>query len=210
MYVTRCAHCFVQDAPHAPFLVCASCKRAHYCSRDCQVSHWSAHKAACRLNAGARESMRSDQRSKARLAVSSRWISSNRSMLSMIATVALNKRDPGQHVVYMKAEQNGTSLRVNEVHAGEDAGIGESGELTTLLRTSRRSVIGSAAGEAAAARYVRVLLDVTCPASQASRIARALTLEMVDASVVAAVVATSGGCVVDVIKRLTRDLNASR
>ena len=30
-----------------PLLVCGKCKRAQYCSRECQVLHWKAHKSAC-------------------------------------------------------------------------------------------------------------------------------------------------------------------
>ncbi|KAL9186949.1 hypothetical protein ACHAXT_010669 [Thalassiosira profunda] len=29
--------------------ICNACKTAKYCSRDCQLSHWSIHKAECRM-----------------------------------------------------------------------------------------------------------------------------------------------------------------
>ncbi|KAF7322244.1 MYND-type domain-containing protein [Mycena chlorophos] len=39
-----------QDGPG--FAGCASCKVARYCSRDCQTSHWKAHKTLCKVRVG--------------------------------------------------------------------------------------------------------------------------------------------------------------
>lgn len=38
----RCAKCMKELGKNAP--VCSRCKTTCYCSRDCQVSHWSDHK----------------------------------------------------------------------------------------------------------------------------------------------------------------------
>ena len=42
-----CAHCSTAGSK----LVCAVCKNAHYCSKECQKAHWKQHKTSCRNNA---------------------------------------------------------------------------------------------------------------------------------------------------------------
>ena len=42
-----CAFCGKKDAPQR----CSRCKSVCYCGRECQVGHWKAHKAGCKLAA---------------------------------------------------------------------------------------------------------------------------------------------------------------
>jgi len=36
------------EAPFAVVQLCAKCKRAQYCGKDCQLGHWKTHKHACK------------------------------------------------------------------------------------------------------------------------------------------------------------------
>ena len=48
---TTCACCAKVATVNKQFSQCAACKTVHYCSRECQKSHWkSGHKAACKNN----------------------------------------------------------------------------------------------------------------------------------------------------------------
>jgi hypothetical protein len=43
-----CAACGASSIPtDAAFKTCARCKAVQYCSKDCQRTHWPAHKASC-------------------------------------------------------------------------------------------------------------------------------------------------------------------
>jgi ankyrin repeat protein len=46
---TRCAK---PDCDGAGVKKCAGCLKVYYCTRECQLAHWPAHKAECRQNAG--------------------------------------------------------------------------------------------------------------------------------------------------------------
>lgn len=43
--VTRCHHC--NFPAHTELKQCSRCKQVKYCSRECQKTHWSAHKSDC-------------------------------------------------------------------------------------------------------------------------------------------------------------------
>ncbi|RKO91234.1 hypothetical protein BDK51DRAFT_21278 [Blyttiomyces helicus] len=42
-----CSQCSATPAPSISLKSCAKCRTVRYCSRECQVSHWGAHKASC-------------------------------------------------------------------------------------------------------------------------------------------------------------------
>lgn len=44
-----------EELREARFFVCAGCRRAIYCGKECQASHWKVHKRLCRKWAAARE-----------------------------------------------------------------------------------------------------------------------------------------------------------
>ncbi|PPQ81977.1 hypothetical protein CVT25_014628 [Psilocybe cyanescens] len=56
----QCQQCFKSDSKEAPLQTCAKCKRAHYCSRECQVKDWKNHKRLCAMNREMRAAMKSD------------------------------------------------------------------------------------------------------------------------------------------------------
>ena len=43
-----CAHCGASEVHVAQFKRCSACKAVVFCSKDCQVANWLAHKAACK------------------------------------------------------------------------------------------------------------------------------------------------------------------
>ena len=46
-------------------LYCTQCRRANYCSRECQVAHWPFHKEICAVAANMRAARKSGQKKKA-------------------------------------------------------------------------------------------------------------------------------------------------
>jgi hypothetical protein len=47
--VPSCAHCkAVDDADVRLFKACGRCGTVVYCSRDCQLAHWTEHKPKCK------------------------------------------------------------------------------------------------------------------------------------------------------------------
>ncbi len=50
-----CAHCGHRIAPK----VCGQCKDVHYCGRECQTTHWPAHKKECKARLFFRENLKS-------------------------------------------------------------------------------------------------------------------------------------------------------
>jgi hypothetical protein len=44
--VKTCCYCRVRKDN---LLKCSKCRKATYCSRNCQVNHWSHHKSVCKL-----------------------------------------------------------------------------------------------------------------------------------------------------------------
>jgi hypothetical protein len=46
--VLLCAHCGAREVHVAQFKRCAACKCVVFCSKDCQLANWPAHKAACK------------------------------------------------------------------------------------------------------------------------------------------------------------------
>lgn len=45
--ISRCGNCMKTKEKKA-LMVCTGCQREEYCSRACQVAHWTEHKARCR------------------------------------------------------------------------------------------------------------------------------------------------------------------
>ena len=43
-----CAHCGARELHVAQFKRCSACKVSRFCSKDCQLANWPAHKAACK------------------------------------------------------------------------------------------------------------------------------------------------------------------
>ena len=43
-----CAHCGAREVHAAHFKRCSACKAVVFCSKDCQLANWPAHKAACK------------------------------------------------------------------------------------------------------------------------------------------------------------------
>ncbi len=43
-----CAHCGAREVHVKQFKRCSACKTIAFCSRDCQLANWPAHKAACK------------------------------------------------------------------------------------------------------------------------------------------------------------------
>jgi len=43
-----CAHCSARELHVAQFKRCSACKAVVFCSKDCQLANWPAHKAACK------------------------------------------------------------------------------------------------------------------------------------------------------------------
>ena len=176
--IVKCARCRTPEAapPGPPFMVCASCKRAHYCGRPCQLEHWPSHKEECRANAVAAATLRNDAASKARFSAGTRWIASNEALMTAIVAAEFNGRDPKCHVVIMKVEQTEASFRVTEIQSCEDGELGEEGQLATALRKSRRSE--AATTGPASALYARLILDIACSDEPPSRTARFVPLEL--------------------------------
>ncbi|KAJ6571265.1 hypothetical protein B0H19DRAFT_1255254 [Mycena capillaripes] len=54
----HCSHCLQMQRTHqAKLALCSSCEIAMYCSKECQVAHWPAHKKQCKLNKAERLSI---------------------------------------------------------------------------------------------------------------------------------------------------------
>jgi ankyrin repeat protein len=51
-YLDARTHCAKPGCDGAGAKKCAGCLKVYYCKRECQLAHWSAHKAECRRSAG--------------------------------------------------------------------------------------------------------------------------------------------------------------
>jgi hypothetical protein len=51
-YLDARTHCAMPDRSGTGAKKCAGCLKVYYCKRECQLAHWSAHKAECRQSAG--------------------------------------------------------------------------------------------------------------------------------------------------------------
>ena len=56
--ITKIGYCCYEDCSlpgnktiRSKMLYCTQCRRANYCSRECQVAHWLSHRDECKLNA---------------------------------------------------------------------------------------------------------------------------------------------------------------
>lgn len=49
MYTVKCAKCGAVASTGVVYKKCAGCREARYCSRECQISHWSTHALDCRV-----------------------------------------------------------------------------------------------------------------------------------------------------------------
>jgi ankyrin repeat protein len=50
-YLEARTHCAMPDCSGAGAKKCAGCLKVYYCTRECQLMHWSAHKADCKRSA---------------------------------------------------------------------------------------------------------------------------------------------------------------
>jgi hypothetical protein len=50
-YLEARTHCTTPDCDGIGAKKCAGCLKVYYCTRECQVTHWQAHKAECRRSA---------------------------------------------------------------------------------------------------------------------------------------------------------------
>jgi ankyrin repeat protein len=51
-YLEARTHCAKQGCNGIGAKKCAGCQQVYYCTRECQLTHWPAHKAECRRSAG--------------------------------------------------------------------------------------------------------------------------------------------------------------
>jgi hypothetical protein len=51
-YLEARTHCTTPGCDGIGAKKCAGCLNVYYCTRECQLSHWSTHKAECRQSAG--------------------------------------------------------------------------------------------------------------------------------------------------------------
>ncbi|KIP11849.1 hypothetical protein PHLGIDRAFT_124522 [Phlebiopsis gigantea 11061_1 CR5-6] len=56
----QCQHCYIAESTTTKLKCCGRCKRAHYCSKECQNADWKAHKGKCQYNVQKKAEIRAD------------------------------------------------------------------------------------------------------------------------------------------------------
>ncbi|KAF5310585.1 hypothetical protein D9619_007745 [Psilocybe cf. subviscida] len=98
----QCQNCMKSESDHGRLSSCSGCKRAHYCSTECQRADWKSHKRICELTRSMRQDMKAHpDNSEMRLVgvpvaksdqVSKKWVQQFRGLLTPTGYVALDLR----------------------------------------------------------------------------------------------------------------------
>ena len=94
MFIRECFHCR-QDVRKA--YRCSKCKITYYCSRDCQLLHWAAHKHDCKRIGPVSDQALAQQRELVRLM----------KRYSLMLADAYHHSDPNTHVVFIQEDGQG-------------------------------------------------------------------------------------------------------
>ena len=100
---------------------CSKCRVATYCSRQCQLSHWSLHKAACKDLANARSDARAALRR--RPSSSSDLLSSNTNAAPLLSLASSISENGGYRSIASSISENGGLYRSMASSISENGGL---------------------------------------------------------------------------------------